>query len=119
MILSTGTDPTPEVDRVLKSETGLLVSDGRLYACEPYAHDRLARSLGYRYDDGFSADAGLIRLSCGQWLRPWRSDPTQGQFDTIFLWCERRQRPLPFWLAFNEREPKVRTRPKRRPNRGR
>lgn len=98
----------PAPDATLKTDTGWLLPDGKLYACRYREHERLAWQLGAgdRYHMFFGVP-GWLHLEDGTWrvpnaLRHEGVEPTvvtQAQIDTIFDWCQVHEKELPDWLG--------------------
>ena len=99
--------PPPEPDLALKTDTGWLLPDGKLYACSYRGHEALAFRLGVESYNVFFGVPGWLHLEDGTWrmpnaLRHEGMQPTvvtQAQIDTIFDWCRVHGKDLPDWFG--------------------
>jgi hypothetical protein len=94
-----GPRPKPTPDKTLKAKTGWLSPDGKLYACQYYEHVSLADRME---DAGLSRgdieDEGWLKLQRGDWTS-WniRKPVTQKQYDTLYDWCKKHNKKMPYW----------------------
>ena len=83
--------PAPvEEDRFshdLGSDYGLVSPDGKFFACDAWDHSWLGRRLGAHNEKGYLLP-GWVHVAGESWDMDIRREPTQGQIDTAFAWCQ-------------------------------